>query len=82
MVWISATYDDGGDVTTEILEGLPTVEGVMDQIQDGLNQRCVELNVRYHSMGYPSEFYSDGSKLIQDDEIAYKISDVTLVIRG
>ena len=47
----SATYDDGGDVTTDILEGLPTVEGVMDQIQDGLNQRYVELNVRYHSMG-------------------------------
>ena len=49
VVWISATYDDGGDATTDIFEGLPT--GVMDQIQDGLNQRYVELNVRYHSMG-------------------------------
>ena len=72
----SATYEDGTEVNDDILSGLPTVEGVMDRIQDGLNRGYVELNVMYDNMGYPSEFFSDSSRLIADDEITYKISDV------
>ena len=34
----SSTYQDVRDDATEILEGLLTVEGVIEQIQDGLNQ--------------------------------------------
>lgn len=75
----SATYEDGTEVNDNILSGLLTVEGVMDRIQDGLNRGYVELNVSYDSMGYPSEFFSDSSRLIADDEIVYKISDVEVV---
>ena len=75
----SATYEDGTEVNDDILSGLLTVEGVMDRIQDALNRGYVEVNVRYDSMGYPSEFSSDSSRLIADDEITYKISNVEVI---
>lgn len=66
-------------IDTDILDGLLTVEGVMDQIQRGLDKKYVELQVQYDTMGYPKKFYSDRSKMIADDEITYLISDVVLV---
>jgi len=64
---------------TDILQGLLTVEGVMDQIQRGLDEKYVELQVQYDTMGYPKKFYSDRSKMIADDEITYLISDVVVI---
>lgn len=75
----SATYTDGTAVDSEILGMLLTVEGVMDEIQKGLDRNYVELKVKYNTMGYPNEFYSDSSRMIADDEMTYKISGVVLV---
>jgi hypothetical protein len=75
----SATYTDGSAVDDQLITGLLTVEGVMDEIQIGLDRKYVELRVTYNTMGYPSEFYSDMSKMIADDEMTYKISNVELV---
>lgn len=75
----TATYTDGTAVDSEMLGMLLTVEGVMDEIQKGLDRKYVELKVKYNNMGYPDEFYSDSSRMIADDEMTYKISDVVLV---
>eukprot|EP00980_Cylindrotheca_fusiformis_P019374 scaffold6651_cov99-Cylindrotheca_fusiformis.AAC.3 len=48
----------------------PTIDGLFDAIQDGINRMAFYLNVGYHpTYGYPNSIYIDYDEKIADDEL-------------
>jgi hypothetical protein len=67
-------------VDPDVLTSLPTVEGIFDNIQNGLDSLYYEIRVQYNeTAGYPISAYTDWDQMIADDEFTYMLSDVELV---
>jgi hypothetical protein len=67
-------------VDPDVLTSLPTVEGIFDNIQNGIDSRYYEIRVQYNeTAGYPISAYTDWDQMIADDEFTYMLSDVELV---
>ena len=79
-VVVDVRFAPGGPTGTpspDIVNGIPTVEGLFDIIQEALDSRAEFVSVTYDSKtGAPLDFYIDRSRLIADEEIGYTIQFV------
>jgi len=58
-----------GSVLAEVAESVPTVDGIFDTIQQGINLNAPVVSVEYDPIyGYPTSMYIDYSELIADEE--------------
>jgi len=77
---VSATYESGKTADSDIVQGLPTIEGVFGQIEKALDQEYEDLKVTYDEKGgFPTSFWYDTSSMIADDEMTFRVSNVQLL---
>jgi hypothetical protein len=64
-------------VATETLQGLTTIEGVFDTIEDAYNENAAVISVTYDpTSSFPASVGIDYSLQIADEEFSLQISDV------
>lgn len=67
-----------GTPSPDIVNGIPTVEGLFDIIEDALLSNAEFVTVSYDpANGAPVDFFIDQSSLIADEEIGYTIEFVS-----
>mmetsp|Transcript_4991 Transcript_4991/g.11047 ORF Transcript_4991/g.11047 Transcript_4991/m.11047 type:complete len:180 (+) Transcript_4991:154-693(+) len=68
-------------IDDETLKGLHllTIDGIFDQIENALERDYEKLVVSYdETAGYPTSVFTDMSRMIADDELTLKVSNVVL----
>lgn len=66
-----------GTPSPDVVNGIPTVGGLFDIIQEALDSRAEFVSVTYDSKtGAPLDFFIDRSRQIADEEIGYTIQFV------
>ena len=68
---------DQQPVRDSIRQGLRTIDGVFDLIQDRLDQHADEVTVTYDAAYYPTSVFIDITKQAADEETSLHLSDFT-----
>ena len=69
----------GAEVTMPPPDAFRTVDGVFSLIEDAINSGADEISVKYDQyVGAPTETYIDYHSAAFDDEVGFRISDMTI----
>jgi hypothetical protein len=68
------SYEDGGPVPAELRPWFPSVDGLLDIIEDAIRQGAWEVTVQYDAeTGVPVQFRIDYEQLVFDEEASYRV---------
>jgi len=71
---IAWTYRDGGAVAADLQPSFPSVDGLLDMIEDAIRQGAWEVTARYDpETGVPVEFRIDYEQFVFDEEAYYRV---------
>lgn len=68
------SYQDGSPVPVEVRPGFPSVDGLLDLIEDAIRRSAWEVTVQYDTeTGVPVQFRIDYEQLVFDEEASYRV---------
>jgi hypothetical protein len=76
-------YDDGTEVGAALRPFFPSVDGLLDLIEDAIREGAFEVTVQYDQVtGVPVEFRIDYEQLVFDEEASYRVERMPTEISG
>lgn len=77
----SAIYVDTGEPIDEPLSTVPTIDDLLDEIQDAIDRDAFSLDAVYDpQFGFPMDVSIDFDEMIFDEEMTFRVTDLRFLL--